>query len=205
MDRGFFLSNHQTANAFLFLDRVKMTLANHTILAHLMLEMKLKEERSEVLLQEELFWWQKARMEWLKCGDKNSKFSHTITLSRRRRNRIEALLNDDGFWIQDNKALKSMALQFYADLFASDPNSGGDFPKGRFLQIDDVVKQHLEEGYSMEQVSVALKTMWSLKAHGSDGFQDVFFKKTWDITGWAVYDFVQKVLEGGMVPGETSK
>lgn len=75
----------------------------------LSLERRLKEERSEVLLQEELLWRQKMRTEWLKCGDRNTKIFHTITLTRRRRNRIETLFDDDGFWVQDTKELKNMA------------------------------------------------------------------------------------------------
>lgn len=65
----------------------------------LRLEVKLKERR-EILLQEELLWLQKSRNECLKVGDGNTKFFHTSTLIKRRRNKVEALLDDHGAWVE---------------------------------------------------------------------------------------------------------
>lgn len=41
-----------------------------------------------------------------------------------------------------------------------------------------------------------------MKAPGPDGFQPIFFKRTWEITGQAVHSFVHGVLKGGEVPLE---
>lgn len=64
----------------------------------LRLDEKLKKERSEVLLQEELLWLQKSRANWLRFGDKNMRFFHTSTMIQRRRNKVEALKNELGEW-----------------------------------------------------------------------------------------------------------
>lgn len=50
------------------------------------LERELRKERSLILLQEEMLWLQKSRIEWLKSGDSNTRFFHTYTVIRRRRN-----------------------------------------------------------------------------------------------------------------------
>lgn len=67
----------------------------------LKLEMKLRKERREILLQEELLRKQKSRNDWLKAGDGKTKFFHTSTLVRRRRNRIEGLKDDYGNCVED--------------------------------------------------------------------------------------------------------
>ncbi|KAJ8773128.1 hypothetical protein K2173_028305 [Erythroxylum novogranatense] len=59
-----------------------------------LLEVKLMKELEEMLLREELFWFQKSRSDWVLWGDKSTFFFHQKTIRRRKRNRIE-LLKDD--------------------------------------------------------------------------------------------------------------
>lgn len=47
--------------------------------------------------------------------------------------------------------------------------------------------------------------MWSLKTPGPDGFQPLFFKKTWNITGQALHNFAQDVLKGADFPAEAAE
>ncbi|CAL1354023.1 unnamed protein product [Linum trigynum] len=61
----------------------------------------LREELEEVLVQEEILWCQKARLEWMASGDRNTKYFHAKTLSHRCRNRISALKDAMGNWIDD--------------------------------------------------------------------------------------------------------
>ncbi|CAL1400424.1 unnamed protein product [Linum trigynum] len=45
---------------------------------------------------EELYWHQKSRVRWLKKGDQNSAYFHTVTRARRKRNFVSGLRNDEG-------------------------------------------------------------------------------------------------------------
>lgn len=76
----------------------------------LKLERRLNKEWAETLLLEELLWMQKSHVDWLRSGDKNTKFFHTLTLVRRGRNKIEALQSEDGTWINDSEELKNMVV-----------------------------------------------------------------------------------------------
>lgn len=97
---------------------------------------KLQKKRNGILLQEVVPWMHTSRENWLKLGDRNTKFFHTSILLRRRRNKIEALLDDRDQWISDQKQLKEMAECYYSKLFNSDPLSGGEFISGQFPQLN---------------------------------------------------------------------
>lgn len=70
-------------------------------------------EYESVLLQEEMLWMQKSRCQWIINGDRNTRFFHTTTMIRRKRNKIETLKREDGEWAYDVQALKEMAIDFF--------------------------------------------------------------------------------------------
>ncbi|OMO52408.1 reverse transcriptase [Corchorus capsularis] len=81
------------------------------------LEVELQREYREVLYQEELLWYQKSRKQWVRDGDRNTRFYHLSTLMRGSRNKIVGLKVND-VWVTDDEVLKAYALQFYANLFS---------------------------------------------------------------------------------------
>ncbi|KAK8976437.1 hypothetical protein V6N11_013573 [Hibiscus sabdariffa] len=50
---------------------------------------KLRDELSETLQQEELLWFQRAHTEWIKDGDRNTKYYHHATKSRHRQKVVD--------------------------------------------------------------------------------------------------------------------
>lgn len=71
-------------------------------------------------------------MNWLRFADKNSKFFHLSIFIRRRRNKIEALNNDEGDWVQDKSTLNNMTVDFNSELFKVDKSTGGSSLPGHF-------------------------------------------------------------------------
>ncbi|XP_071926048.1 uncharacterized protein [Coffea arabica] len=59
---------------------------------------ELKNQLKEAYKEEEKFWSQKARIEWLREGDKNTKYFQAFVRGRRTKNRIRNLQRDDGSW-----------------------------------------------------------------------------------------------------------
>lgn len=148
---------------------------------------------------------QKSHIDWIKLGDGNTRFFHTSTLVRRRRNKIDELRDDVGQWISDGETLKDMAVQYYKELFSSRKEPGGDFITEHFPTIGMNTKKELSRDVSMEEALKALKGMGSYKAPRPDGFQAIFYKKTWSKIGKSVHSFVKKMLEDGEVLEEAAE
>lgn len=126
---------------------------------------------------------QKSRISWLKFGDKNSKFVHTSTLIRRRQNKIESLKDSTGQCISDQDQLKRLAVQYYSNLLKSNPEAGGSFIKGRSPRLGLEAKKLLSKTFRAEEVQAAMKGMSPYKAPDPDGFQIIFYQRSWNIIG----------------------
>lgn len=60
--------------------------------------METKKKLAEILLKEEIYWKQRAKLFWLKEGDKNTRFFHSMASTRRKNNAITKLQREDGSW-----------------------------------------------------------------------------------------------------------
>ncbi|GMJ10636.1 hypothetical protein HRI_004732800 [Hibiscus trionum] len=69
--------------------------------------------------KDELFWEQRARVNWLKCGDRNTQFFHSWASFRRKKNRISKLKRDDGSWESHDEAMASIASTHFQQLFTA--------------------------------------------------------------------------------------
>lgn len=155
---------------------VQRCLSQRTTAAILKLESRLKKKWEEVLTQEELVWFQKYRTDWLQVGDRNTRFFHLSTLIRRRRNRIKALQDSAGVWIEDQVMLKDMVLSYYRDLYIADTQSGGNFIKSSFPRLTTILARNLGSRYTEDEVYTALRSMAPFKAPGPDGFHAAFYQ-----------------------------
>ena len=77
------------------IDGIRKALSRRINPGLLLIETDLIREYNTTLRQEEIFLYQKSRVNWLRFGDRNTKFFHVSTLFRHRRNKIRALLIND--------------------------------------------------------------------------------------------------------------
>lgn len=64
----------------------------------------------EAYKAEEDFWKKKCRINWLKKGDRNTKFFHATIAERRKRNRLDRIRNEAGGNVKENKKLQEKLL-----------------------------------------------------------------------------------------------
>jgi hypothetical protein len=81
-------------------------------------EISIKQDLTNLFLQEEIFWKNKSRETWLTCKDLNTKFFHTSTLIKRRRNAITTLKLPSGAWVSDRASIGSSFTNHFSSLFA---------------------------------------------------------------------------------------
>ncbi|XP_074266442.1 uncharacterized protein LOC141589715 [Silene latifolia] len=166
------------------------------------LEAKLRKELDDILEREELLWYQKSRVEFIRDGDRNTSYFHVSTLIRRWKNRINTLKNDEGVWIDNSDDVKKIVVEYYKNLYTDDTpdDFDADIPYDLFQEFSHEHWTWLNKYYSRTEIDNVIMHMESLKAPGPDGFQALFYQKQWDIVRRDVYDMVMKALEGKGMP-----
>jgi hypothetical protein len=143
-------------------------------------ERQLQQDYNVLLAQEEMLWYQKSRENWVKYGNRNTKFFHTQSVIRRRRNKISGL-NIEGVWCTDAETLKREASKFFKQLFQSnDPCHPHGLNLVQIPQIGQELYDILLQPVLLEEVKVAIFSMESYKSPGPDGFQPIFFNTYWE-------------------------
>lgn len=176
------------------LEGIDITRRNNQSTGLFKLEKELWAEYNRLITQEELMWYQRSRCKWLRWGDKNTSFFHASTRIRKKRQVVECLRNDAGVWIDDQTVLKSMAENFFRDLYTSDGVARdpsiyhADFPP---LLPQDMELLHKE--IHDTEIKNAAFMMGALKAPGPDGLHAHFFHSQWNQIGAKVCQLIREI------------
>jgi hypothetical protein len=158
------------------------------------LENQLQDELAHILKMEELMWFQRSRAKWLVDGDRNTRYYHLKTITRRRYNKIIMLRDVHGNWVEEVEELKQMANDYYKTLYAADRSvvnwyqTAITYPR---LLGDEL--QMIGGVITDDEVKRAVFNMSPWKAPGPDGFPAGFYQKSWGIVGQSVCEFVKEV------------
>ncbi|KAK6140574.1 hypothetical protein DH2020_025681 [Rehmannia glutinosa] len=80
---------------------------------------KAQTEYNLLLAQQEDYWKQRAKLYWLKGGDSNSKYFHTVASTRHRHNSISKLKTANGIWLTWDNGLGNHLVNYFMELFSS--------------------------------------------------------------------------------------
>uniref|UniRef100_A0A803QHF5 Reverse transcriptase domain-containing protein n=1 Tax=Cannabis sativa TaxID=3483 RepID=A0A803QHF5_CANSA len=139
-----------------------------------------------ILIKEEIFRKQRSRVNWLKAGDKNTRYFHNRASTRKRTNFIKSLTLDDDSQITNLNDITSSFVQFYTELFASqgtNPDAMCIATQGLSKQLTPNQSAFLTSPFTFHEVKAALFQLAGDKAPGPDGFNPSFFQKNWDSAG----------------------
>ncbi|KAM1431725.1 hypothetical protein ACFXTO_014338 [Malus domestica] len=149
---------------------------------------------------EESYWRVKSRAQWLKEGDKNSKFFHAQTLKRRRFNQIKGLEDVNGVWQEDEAAISSIATSYFMELFKS--SRPGQIDKlGECLApcVSAADNLPLTAAVSEEEIKMAIFQIPPIRAPGPDGYSGCFYQDHWDTVGKDVIQIVKAFWHSGTI------
>ena len=140
--------------------------------------------------QKELYWRQRAHVHWLREGDRNTKFFHQYASDRKRINKINKLVKDDGGVVEDTSGLKLLITDFYKSLFES--HAGARFEEllnQVHQKVTTDMNNYLMGEYRDEEIKQALDSMGDLKAPGVDGMcrRKLVGSLPWGISTVVVY------------------
>ncbi|XVF47366.1 hypothetical protein PTKIN_Ptkin03bG0103200 [Pterospermum kingtungense] len=137
---------------------------------------ELKEKHVALLLQEEDYWWQRAKNFWLINEDANTKYFHSKGFERRKINNIQKLRNDANVWVEDVDGLCELAKQYFMDLFFT--SMGCYEPVFGVLEhkVTDHDNDLLLAPFSLDEFSIATFQTHPDKAPGPDGLNPSFYQ-----------------------------
>ncbi|GKC66611.1 RNA-directed DNA polymerase, eukaryota, reverse transcriptase zinc-binding domain protein [Tanacetum coccineum] len=139
---------------------------------------KILEDYNDAVKDEEKLLAQKARIDWLNDGDKNSAFFHKIIKGRRSRNRVHTICDENGMKFEDEDVLKQFIRHFQQFLGQTSVVYELQVSNDLFsntLSHDEAAEMVKE--VSNKEIKDALFDIGDNKAPGPDGYSFVFFKK----------------------------
>ncbi|XP_071909708.1 uncharacterized protein [Coffea arabica] len=150
---------------------------------------------------EEDYWRQKARVKWLREGDNNTKFFHSVVAEKKRRAMIHRVRGVDGEWAEEEAQIGEAAVNFFQGLFSADgiqsPHHIMDHIPGLVSTQDNDMLSRIP---SLEEVKGIVFSMDAESAAGPDGFTGKFFMVAWEVIAEDVYRAVVSFFCGAEIP-----
>ncbi|XP_042509254.1 uncharacterized protein LOC122084900 [Macadamia integrifolia] len=146
------------------------------------LEAAAKTALVKALENHEKLWVEKAKIRWMKQGDRNSKFFHLSAKMKRLRNTIKYLKKNDGSMVEGQEQLGDYIVQFYEDFHKANPI----MEHAKVLENIPLILQQ-RDIYRLDSMpgdAEIKRAMWELDPNSSpglDGFSGAFFRRCWHI------------------------
>lgn len=132
-----------------------------------------------LLVKEETYWKQRAKMHWLRDGDKNTKFFHGMTNARRKINRITQLQDANGNTIGEQDGICGVARNYFHDLFNASDNNVEMVVEVINPIVTNNDNAMLTAPFDKEDFRTALYHMHPDKSPGPDGLNAAFYRRFW--------------------------
>eukprot|EP00253_Pinus_taeda_P009251 PITA_09251 len=163
----------------------------------------LQKELDDRCRQEEIFWRQKLRVQWIKEGEINTKFFHKSTLSHRSHNIILKLKDSQGKELVTHKEMESIPVQHFLRIAKEPLLDRSQFINKFTRYIPKIVTReddhNLNRSVSEDEIREVINELQNGKAPGPDGFNVDFFKACWKIVKQDILEVVEDSIRSRSV------
>ncbi|KAG7534112.1 Reverse transcriptase domain [Arabidopsis thaliana x Arabidopsis arenosa] len=133
---------------------------------------------------EEKYWKQKSRNQWMKEGDRNTSYFHACAKNRFSQNRIISILDDQGRVHSGNNDIGAHAQAFFNNIYTTNgiqvsPMDFADFRP----TVTQTINTDLTREFGDNEIYDAICQIGDDKAPGPDGLTARFYKQCWHIVG----------------------
>jgi hypothetical protein len=135
-----------------------------------------KSHLASLLESKRIYWRQRNTVRWLKLGDENTSFFHTIATISHKRNFIVSLNKPDGSVVTDHDQKANLLWIAYKDILGISEFTGISYDLNQLLTKHSL--DHLDTEFSPEEIDHVIKTLPNSHAPGPDGFNGLFIKKS---------------------------
>ena len=150
--------------------------------------------------EDEEFWRQWSRIQWLNGGNRNSTFFHAVTRGRRACNKFLIIENEAGQAFFEENHIVQTFVQFYHQLFTSGNTYARSVVEEALSpKVTTAMNEDLTKIPDMEEVRAAVFSIHPGKALGPDGFSAGFYQTFWDVIGADIFRDVKAFFETGQL------
>lgn len=146
----------------------------------------LQREVGLLLHKQDLKWKQRAKANWYKAGDRNTRFFHMCASQRMRRNRIVEVRDSTNILRTGQVSVSQDFEAHFASILCSNHPSDVQIEEGLAnlgCKISSDMSQDLDKPFVKSEVELALSQMSLFKSPGHNGFGPCFFQNYWSIVG----------------------
>lgn len=138
----------------------------------------LRQEINDLLDSEEIMWQQRSKVQWMRLGDRNTKYFHSKALQRKKENAINRIMDENGNWCETIESIADVAVSYFEKLYTTSHLTRmfkviNTIPS----KVSPEMNQSLIKEFSNEEVKAPLKQMHPTKAPGPDSMSAIFFQK----------------------------
>ncbi|KAK5843371.1 hypothetical protein PVK06_005826 [Gossypium arboreum] len=112
------------------------------------------------------------------CNNSDSIVEKMICIHRRKKNDINRLKDNNGYWVYNNSDKCHVARDYFIDLFQTSTNTVNNMdicfiPKC----VSEEINKNLTKSFTNEEIFKAFNQMGPRNALGIDGLPEIFFKE----------------------------
>lgn len=148
--------------------------------------------------EEESFWLQRSRIQWLKSGDSNTCFFHAATRQRRLINSLSVIEDDEGRMVYEEEQICTVISEYFNNIFKTNSNTDfGNLSGVLSCKVSEETNRQLTLIPSDSEIKEAAFSINSGKAPGPDGFSAKFYHAYWHIVGKDVCRDIREFFVSG--------